>query len=595
METVKAGQQYRITLTVDEAFLTDPNTVYPVTIDPILTVSDNTHGAGAIEDAPIYEGYPTSNFGSYQYNRAGYAGTTYKKGRTVVRLKGMLNDEHYSKILGAQIESVKFYIADATGTSNVNIKLFPLTSNSTWTENNVTWRNVGTCTDSPADTAAPSGGNYAYFNLTNLAKAWKRGSYFGGQSGFVLVGANESSVDKSLYSSEHATTAKRPYVVAKYSVNEFYSSYADADLYRNTSLYVDDGLQLRANCYGYAFRFFYCHDSFFTEMCKTSETGNQYYCYKQTPGEFKDKTTDGLVIRKADGSSGPVATLLDYKDLLDFVNGRILVDSEPAETRMNYLVQLMEADAKKLDYSLTEYTGTGIPNATDYGDRRLIAVVLSETDYHFYMQHSDNTWSHKPGALEPSNRCIDCELLLDNSNIRAHAAEGSYAGGLVKFFYITKNAVVDYGHLRGTAVIKENGQDSYLKYTEIWDAENENYANLADHVDHAGNYFVAAKELGVCQQVNSTGNIDYVNDVDFYSFKMTQTKAHSFTASTVIGCPIVFTLYDQSGVVLKTVSSQAGVIAFTYTLTANEEYVISISTPSQSAHAQSRKYSYAIT
>ena len=265
---------------------------------------------------------------------------------------------------------------------------------------------------------------------------------------------------------------------------------------------------------------------------------------------------------------------------------------------MNYLVQLMEADADALGYTLTEYTGTSIPNATDYGDRRLSAVVLSETDYHFYMQHSDNTWSHKPGVLEPSNRCLSnahSKVLLDNSNIRAHAAEGSYAGGLVKFFYITKNAVVDYGHLRGTAVIKENGQDSYLKYTEIWDAENENYTSLAAHVDHAGNYFVAAKELGVCQQVNSTGNIDYVNDVDFYSFKMTQTKAYSLTASTVIGCPIVFTLYDQSGVVLKTVSSQAGVIAFTYTLTANEEYVISISTPSQSAHARSRKYSYAIT
>ena len=51
------GQQYRITLTVEEDYLTDPNTVYPVTIDPTLTVSDNTHGAGAIEDAPIYEGY----------------------------------------------------------------------------------------------------------------------------------------------------------------------------------------------------------------------------------------------------------------------------------------------------------------------------------------------------------------------------------------------------------------------------------------------------------------------------------------------------------------------------------------------------------
>ena len=52
-QTVTVGQIYRLTLTVDEDFLTDPNTVYPVSIDPTMTVSDNDT-AGDIEDVSIY-------------------------------------------------------------------------------------------------------------------------------------------------------------------------------------------------------------------------------------------------------------------------------------------------------------------------------------------------------------------------------------------------------------------------------------------------------------------------------------------------------------------------------------------------------------
>ena len=38
---------YLLTIIPDEEFLADPETVYPVIIDPSLTVSDNTHGANA--------------------------------------------------------------------------------------------------------------------------------------------------------------------------------------------------------------------------------------------------------------------------------------------------------------------------------------------------------------------------------------------------------------------------------------------------------------------------------------------------------------------------------------------------------------------
>ena len=68
VETVAPGQRYKLTISANEAFLNDPETLYPVTIDPTLTVSDNTHGAGAIEDAPVFSGKPSNSFGSYVYN-----------------------------------------------------------------------------------------------------------------------------------------------------------------------------------------------------------------------------------------------------------------------------------------------------------------------------------------------------------------------------------------------------------------------------------------------------------------------------------------------------------------------------------------------
>ena len=41
-------------------------------IDPSITVSDNTHSAGAIEDASVYSLKPNMNAGTWTYNHAGY-------------------------------------------------------------------------------------------------------------------------------------------------------------------------------------------------------------------------------------------------------------------------------------------------------------------------------------------------------------------------------------------------------------------------------------------------------------------------------------------------------------------------------------------
>ena len=214
VQTIVEGQEYLLTVTANDDFLSDPTTVYPVTIDPSITVSDN-NATNSIIDAPIFQGLPTQNFGAFTYNRVGNAGGSYGVGRTVVKLSGLTSSSEYQGLTANQITNVLFYAKEATGNATHFINLYPLTGNTTWTETTVTWNNIGSY-----DTAVNYGNTMAYsqwtaFDITNLVKSWKSGSY-SANAGFIMMSDNETT-DKCFYSSEFSTTANRPYVVVTYN------------------------------------------------------------------------------------------------------------------------------------------------------------------------------------------------------------------------------------------------------------------------------------------------------------------------------------------------------------------------------------------
>lgn len=138
VSVIEEGQEYKLTLSVSDAFLSDPETIYPVTIDPTITISDTATGTDSIIDAPIFEAKPTINCGNYIYNTVGTTTASYGKGRTVVKLPGLTNSNEYKSLNASQITSVKFYVRDSSGTGNQTINLHPLT-NTTWTETTVKW------------------------------------------------------------------------------------------------------------------------------------------------------------------------------------------------------------------------------------------------------------------------------------------------------------------------------------------------------------------------------------------------------------------------------------------------------------------------
>ncbi|MGM9646941.1 MAG: RICIN domain-containing protein [Eubacteriales bacterium] len=210
--SLKAGSIYQLTVSVDATWLADANTAYPVMIDPTLEAEPYSYDA--IIDAPVYNGKPTQNFGSYTYNRVGYYGS-WGIGRTAVRPDGMLNSDLYKSLDESQVNSVLFTVTEATGSANQTIQIHKLYNGEGWLENDVAWDSLGySC---GVVTTGELGNNAATtFDLTSLVKQWINGTNIA-SNGFMMKGVNETSVNKAFCSTEYGTTDMRPYMALNYT------------------------------------------------------------------------------------------------------------------------------------------------------------------------------------------------------------------------------------------------------------------------------------------------------------------------------------------------------------------------------------------
>ena len=217
VETVKEGNIYALTVSADEGFLSDPATVYPVTIDPDLTISDANNGSGAIEDTTLFSGTPNLNTGDWVYNTAGYVDETYGAGRILVRLPGLYNSTVYQGLTADRILSATFYTTKSSSKTPDYVNLYRGTDTA-WSENSVAWNyHANLYTNSTNWGTSSVSSSAVSFNITSLVKAWRSGTY-SAQAGFMLVNQNETDVTKKfgIYSSEYSNTEKRPYFVLNY-------------------------------------------------------------------------------------------------------------------------------------------------------------------------------------------------------------------------------------------------------------------------------------------------------------------------------------------------------------------------------------------
>ena len=280
VKTVTDSSEYIVTIAADENFLKDSGTVYPVTIDPTITVSDNTHGKGAIEDAPIYQGYPNTNFGTYIYNPVGTPAEEYGVGRTVVRLTDLISSTEYASISAAQITDVTFYVKEGSGGSTQYINIYPLFSNTTWTESTVTWNNVGLSMPLANYAGILMGGQWSEFNITSLVKAWKNETY-PASAGFIMV-ASDESINRCFLSSEYSITSYRPYVVMTYD--------AAISLNHSSVSVVEGGT---------------------TTLVATAKPSGQAVTWSTSDNTIATVNSNGVVTAKKAGTTTITATMVD--------------------------------------------------------------------------------------------------------------------------------------------------------------------------------------------------------------------------------------------------------------------------------------------
>lgn len=124
---------------------------------------------------------------------------------------------------------------------------------------------------------------------------------------------------------------------------------------------------------------------------------------------------------------------------------------------------------------------------------------------------------------------------MTNNNIKSKAEKGSYKGGIVKFFTITKPSVIEWRN------------NSYIYYT------GRRYSSLVDG-ERAGDYYnnSITKELGT-----NTARIDHAKDNDVYCFTPTITRYYTLSSTSGNSANINCIVYDAVGTHYKSDNKEA--------------------------------------
>lgn len=489
--TVRANQEYKLTIHIDPDYLLDEDTVYPIRIDPTIEI---TSAAGAIEDVTLnsLSGSDGDSWSLTIGNRA-----TYGVSRVLMKFPGLDVSSLPSAefITNATVEIRDLMCEDEP----LLVHCYVFTGNS-WSESTANWSNV----DANNYGSALSANTISYnnganlpihhrysFNILSAVQGWKQGTYSIDKG--ILFKASASVENGTIYIKKTFSSFNRSTYKPSLSItydsgiksNIYYSKY-DPDKFNNAGATPSHGsltehIQYRMNCYGYAFGHILQGAAVYSVF-----SGG----YKQQPGEFaRTDDKDEAVIN--------------------------IVRNNPSASMSN-VVSNMQLDANRLGYMLNEYVPT-TATVAQYGTAgRLIAVVTGSHDFHFYMQHNDGTWSHKPGSDPVTNKSITSNVVLTNANIRIRANEGVYANGELKFFVITRPATWDYPHAHHCCL--------------DWPCSHAQSALY--YLDIAGDYFQTAS---VIASGSKLARIDYAKDHDVYRFVPSTSKTYTITTTCSSG------------------------------------------------------------
>ncbi len=184
LEETSEGE-YILTLTVTEEYLNDEDRVYPVTIDPSVSLT----GSSTVYDTYVMSnGYASYNFytSSVMVMRCGYSSKMSSLSRTYVQFSDIA--EHYFRE-SCNRATFNFYESSAW-TPYPTITIERVTGS--WSPSSITWNNKPSSTSCSAGTSAvTSTSSFHSINVTKLVSQWANGTY--SNYGLVLRATVESS------------------------------------------------------------------------------------------------------------------------------------------------------------------------------------------------------------------------------------------------------------------------------------------------------------------------------------------------------------------------------------------------------------------
>lgn len=198
--TIVEKQEYLLTIVVDESFLSNENTVYPIRIDPTVEINYDNNGAGAIQDVTI----------SSQASSSGSSGSLYiglRQSQGISRVLMKFPGLNLSS-LGSNVEiqtatvTLRDLMCESTALS-IDCHVF---AGNSWSEDSATWSNVSpnsystllsSLTMSYSTGAALSPVHRYSFDITRAVQGWIDGNYT--QSKGIIFKVSSQTENGSTY------------------------------------------------------------------------------------------------------------------------------------------------------------------------------------------------------------------------------------------------------------------------------------------------------------------------------------------------------------------------------------------------------------
>ena len=218
---------YTVTVTADRAFLESSDTVYPVTIDPTITVTENS-ASSYIMDATISGLYPSTNYGT---------STTLSINKStesciVMAFPAAANDMgKVSNIVDAKLYMRSYSSGGSSSTAEIYAyqpKAYTPGANETqyeypnmyWHEKNITYSKNGA---SVSGTPVTVGTYNTEYTITSIVKSWTGSGCISWLKGLLIkVPSSASSSYCDFRSSEYSDVNYRPHLKVTYKNSDFY-------------------------------------------------------------------------------------------------------------------------------------------------------------------------------------------------------------------------------------------------------------------------------------------------------------------------------------------------------------------------------------